>query len=96
MLHPSVVSLVLTASLLSPAAERPLAVSLAAGAQAADTRLQVRPTAQTEPTEPAAKPADQGMSRGKKIAIAVGIVAGAVLLWAALDDDDSGGGGGGY
>lgn len=100
MLGQGVISLVLTTSILTPPtlqAERPLAVSLAAQAQAADTRLQVRPSAQTEP---AAKPPEQGMSRSKKIWITVGVIAGAVLLWAALDgggdNNTSGGGGGGY
>lgn len=65
-----------------------------------DARLQVRPAAQTEPA-PAPTPEHKaGMSRGKKIAIALGIVAGAALVWAALDNGDdnntSGSGGGGY
>lgn len=100
MIGQGLVSLTLAISLANPSApapERPLAVTMAAQAQAADSRLQVRPSPQTEPT---AKPAEPGMSRGKKIAIAVGIVAGAVLLWAALDDsgdnNTSGGSGGGY
>jgi hypothetical protein len=105
MLGQGVISLVLTTTLLAPQAARPLSVSLAAQAQAADARLQVRPAAQTDPTPapspaPAAEP-KTGMSRGKKIAIVLGIVAGAALIWAALDHGDSnntsgGGGGGGY
>lgn len=92
MLGQGVISLVLTTSLLSPPAERPLTVALAAQAQAADARRQVRPSAQTEPT---ATPKEPGMSRGKKIAIVVGVVAGAALLYYALDDDDNNGSGGG-
>jgi len=100
MLGQGALSLLLTTALLHPQPAGPLSVSLAAGAQAMDARLQVRPTAQTEPAPAPAPEHKAGMSRGKKIAIAIGIVAGAALVWAALDNGDdnntSGGGGGGY
>jgi hypothetical protein len=98
MLSEGVISLVLTVSLVSAQPERPLTVAVAAQAQAMDARMQVRPVAQTDPT--AQPPKKEGMSRSKKIWITVGIVAGAALIWAALDSGDdnntSGGGGGGY